>query len=92
MWALSGDAGLGCTGHTGRPSPDCFPRPPPGVVAVAIFVLLCVAAVAIRLYQQKSSCSTTELNGPRKQGSSVAMPSCELGGPDAVGGDQQAGF
>ncbi|XP_032284243.1 contactin-associated protein-like 4 [Phoca vitulina] len=63
-----------------------------GVVAVAIFVLLCVAAVAIRLYQQKSSCSTTELNGPRKQGSSVAMPSCELGGPDAVGGDQQAGF
>ncbi|XP_077926165.1 contactin-associated protein-like 4 [Halichoerus grypus] len=63
-----------------------------GVVAVAIFVLLCVAAVAVRLYQQKSSCSTTELDGPRKQGSSVAMPSCELGGPDAVGGDQQAGF
>nr|XP_025743681.1 contactin-associated protein-like 4 [Callorhinus ursinus] len=61
-----------------------------GVVAVAIFVLLCVTAVAIRLYRQRSSYPTTELDGPGKQGSSMAVPRCELGGPDAVGGDQQS--
>uniref|UniRef100_A0A8C7BKF3 Contactin-associated protein-like 4 n=1 Tax=Neovison vison TaxID=452646 RepID=A0A8C7BKF3_NEOVI len=37
-----------------------------GVVAVAIFILLCMAAVAVHLYQQRSLCATTEVEGPRK--------------------------
>ncbi|XP_026346543.4 contactin-associated protein-like 4 [Ursus arctos] len=63
-----------------------------GVVAVAIFVLLCVAAVAVRLYQHRSPYTATEAEGPGKQGSSAAVPRCELGGQDATCGDQQAGF
>ncbi|XP_045651873.1 contactin-associated protein-like 4 [Ursus americanus] len=63
-----------------------------GVVAVSIFVLLCVAAVAVRLYQHRSPYTATEAEGPRKQGSSVAVPRCELGGQDATCGDRQAGF
>uniref|UniRef100_A0A452R7R4 Contactin associated protein like 3 n=1 Tax=Ursus americanus TaxID=9643 RepID=A0A452R7R4_URSAM len=66
--------------------------PSPGVVAVSIFVLLCVAAVAVRLYQHRSPYTATEAEGPRKQGSSVAVPRCELGGQDATCGDRQAGF
>lgn len=66
--------------------------PSPGVVAVSIFVLLCVAAVAVRLYQHRSPYTATEAEGPRKQGSSVAVPRCELGGQDAMCGDRQAGF
>uniref|UniRef100_M3XMA0 Contactin associated protein family member 4 n=1 Tax=Mustela putorius furo TaxID=9669 RepID=M3XMA0_MUSPF len=63
-----------------------------GVVAMAIFVLLCMAAVAVHLYQQRSLRATTEVEGPRKQGSNAAAPRCELGRPDTMGGDQQAGL
>lgn len=62
------------------------------MVSVAIFVLLCMAAVAIHLYQQRSLCATTEVEGPRKQGSNAAAPRCELRRLDAVGGHQQVGL
>uniref|UniRef100_A0A8C7BQN0 Contactin-associated protein-like 4 n=1 Tax=Neovison vison TaxID=452646 RepID=A0A8C7BQN0_NEOVI len=90
VWAVSGAAELGCAGHT--PAITIFLAPSPGVVAVAIFILLCMAAVAVHLYQQRSLCATTEVEGPRKQGSNAAAPRCELGRPDTVGGEQQAGL
>uniref|UniRef100_A0A452R751 Contactin associated protein like 3 n=1 Tax=Ursus americanus TaxID=9643 RepID=A0A452R751_URSAM len=87
-----------CPGHSKSPGPVgtflAHPLAGPGqcVVAVSIFVLLCVAAVAVRLYQHRSPYTATEAEGPRKQGSSVAVPRCELGGQDATCGDRQAGF
>uniref|UniRef100_A0A452R6R6 Contactin associated protein like 3 n=1 Tax=Ursus americanus TaxID=9643 RepID=A0A452R6R6_URSAM len=89
-------AGARLVGSGHEPSRRCgltvSLAPSPGVVAVSIFVLLCVAAVAVRLYQHRSPYTATEAEGPRKQGSSVAVPRCELGGQDATCGDRQAGF
>nr|XP_060477486.1 contactin-associated protein-like 4 [Panthera onca] len=58
-----------------------------GAVAVVVFVLLCVAAVAARLYQQRGLSTTAGTEGREKQ-----VPQCELGRQDAVCGDQQEGI
>uniref|UniRef100_A0A452R5W8 Contactin associated protein like 3 n=1 Tax=Ursus americanus TaxID=9643 RepID=A0A452R5W8_URSAM len=88
----AGTPGRGAMGTARRCGLTVSLAPSPGVVAVSIFVLLCVAAVAVRLYQHRSPYTATEAEGPRKQGSSVAVPRCELGGQDATCGDRQAGF
>uniref|UniRef100_A0A8C4LKK4 Uncharacterized protein n=1 Tax=Equus asinus asinus TaxID=83772 RepID=A0A8C4LKK4_EQUAS len=52
-----------------------------GVIAVAVFVLLCVAAIAIRLYQQKNLYSTKEGPTSRPERCGNQLRTGELGCP-----------
>nr|XP_044607414.1 LOW QUALITY PROTEIN: contactin-associated protein-like 4 [Equus asinus] len=63
-----------------------------GVIAVAVFVLLCVAAIAIRLYQQKNLYSTKEAKPPENPVHAPTGLRCELSLQSAVCRNQKEYF
>ncbi|XP_008586631.1 PREDICTED: contactin-associated protein-like 3 [Galeopterus variegatus] len=63
-----------------------------GVIAVVAFVLLCLAAVAIRLYQQKSLYTPREAKRPENQGTTEAVLRCELRVQSVERGNQKEHF
>ncbi|XP_062943230.1 contactin-associated protein-like 4 [Cynocephalus volans] len=63
-----------------------------GVIAVVLFVLLCLAAVAIRLYQQKSLYTPREAKRPENQGTAEAVLRCELRAQSTERGNQKEHF
>lgn len=94
IWTISSEARLACAWiqcyHLR--SDAAFPPPSPGVIAVAVFVLLCVAAIAIRLYQQKNLYSTKEAKPPENPGHAPTGLRCELSLQSAVCGNQKEYF
>ncbi|XP_007941390.1 contactin-associated protein-like 4 [Orycteropus afer afer] len=63
-----------------------------GVIAVAIFVLVCIAAIATRLYQQKNLYKNKDAKQPEEEGRVEAMLKCELHLQNAAGGGQKEYF
>lgn len=71
----------------------CFPSLPSlGLIAVVVFILLCIAAVAVRIYQQKRLYERNEAKRAENVDSAEAVLKSELKRQKAVGENQKEYF
>ncbi|XP_064142411.1 contactin-associated protein-like 4 isoform X2 [Loxodonta africana] len=63
-----------------------------GVIAVVIFVLLCIAAITTRLYQQKNLYKSKGAKRPEEEGRAEAVLRCDLHLQNAASGSQKEYF
>ncbi|KAM8800697.1 contactin-associated protein-like 3 [Rhynchonycteris naso] len=76
----------------GAPTHGLPPSPPPGVIAVVIFILLCAAAIAIRVYQQRWLYQKSEPNVPKRGDNVEAALNSDLDVPSTVNESQKEYF
>lgn len=70
----------------------CFSLPSPGLIAVVIFILLCIAAIAVRIYQQKRLYKRNEAKRSENVDSAEAVLKSELNIQSAVNENQKEYF
>lgn len=81
-------AGHGASVHILTPG---FPFAASGVIAVVMFFLLCLAAIAVRLYQQRNLYTPKEAP-PESHGTNEAVLRRELSVQNAARGTQKEHF
>ncbi|CAM4557568.1 unnamed protein product [Lepidochelys olivacea] len=63
-----------------------------GVIAVVIFILLCIAAIAVRIYKKKSVYKKNEAKGSQNEDSAETALKCELSMQNTVNENQKEYF
>lgn len=65
---------------------------PPGVIAVVIFIVLCITAIAIRIYKKKSIYSKNETKGSENEDSAESALKSELSTQNTASENQKEYF
>lgn len=65
---------------------------PTGVIAVVIFILLCIAGIAIRIYKKKSEYKKKEVKGSENEDSAETALKSELNVQNTVTENQKEYF